>query len=565
MKLRIEDIADLPLLYSKLEEAEVCKTLNDHFKVHGNWTGLSVGETSVLWLMEILSTKSHFLLGVEAWAEKNLHLLRVLLGNDEFRAGYLNDDRLGSLLDILSDDTKWESFEKAIGCKLLHVYSLDTEHDKVVRLDATLSQSYRQPGDLFRLGFAKQKRRDLGQIKIMLSTISRAAMPLTVEILPGNSADDPLYIPAMAKVRANLNQKNLLFVGDKKMASVESRADVHVHDDYYVVPLPLIVCPELLQRKYLSAQPKELQIIYDDKAKTPEVKARYFEIAEPHKMEYGEIKWSERRVLVYKEGFGATQKANFMTKLDKAQALLSVFLEKKQGKKAHKTKEDVLTSIKNIHEKYLTESFFDVKVLEHRTQREIRKFGNKAERIEETVAFELEITRKEEAIEETKATIGWQIYATNARSNMLSGEKVIKTYWDEYQIEQRFDELHNKITKLTPIYLHKDHRVKALVRLLSLALKFTNLIQHQVREAQNEEGGKLEGLVLGNPGANNEKPTYNRIVGAFSNVKLSIFEDEQGNKKVFVTALSDLQRKLLRFLKLEEDVFGRLGEFILSG
>jgi hypothetical protein len=87
MKLRIEDIADLPLLYAKLEEAEVCKTLNDHFKVHGNWTGLSVGETTVLWLMEILSAKSHFLLGVETWAEKNLHLLRMLLRNDEFRAG----------------------------------------------------------------------------------------------------------------------------------------------------------------------------------------------------------------------------------------------------------------------------------------------------------------------------------------------------------------------------------------------------------------------------------------------------------------------------------------------
>lgn len=69
-------------------------------------------------------------------------------------------------------------------------------------------------------------RPDLAQVKLMLSTLDPLGMPIATEVLPGNKADDPLYIPAIERVRSTLNHSGLLYIGDCKMAALSTRGVV---------------------------------------------------------------------------------------------------------------------------------------------------------------------------------------------------------------------------------------------------------------------------------------------------------------------------------------------------
>ena len=62
-------------------------------------------------------------------------------------------------------------------------------------------------------------------------------MPIATEILPGNKADDPLYIPAINQVRSTIQQSGLLYIGDCKMASIAIRTHIALGQDFYLCPL----------------------------------------------------------------------------------------------------------------------------------------------------------------------------------------------------------------------------------------------------------------------------------------------------------------------------------------
>src|SRR5438874_1487001 len=80
----------------------------------------------------------------------------------------------------------------------------------------------------------------LSQVKVMLSTLDPLGLPVATEVLAGDRADDPLYRPAIARVRTSLGQRGLLYVGDAKMAALETRAEVHAGGDHYLCPLTAI-------------------------------------------------------------------------------------------------------------------------------------------------------------------------------------------------------------------------------------------------------------------------------------------------------------------------------------
>jgi transposase len=71
----------------------------------------------------------------------------------------------------------------------------------------------------------------------MLSTLDPLGMPIATEILSGEKADDPLYIPAIERVRSTLKQPGLLYIGDCKMASMGTRTHIVSGGDFYLCPL----------------------------------------------------------------------------------------------------------------------------------------------------------------------------------------------------------------------------------------------------------------------------------------------------------------------------------------
>ena len=245
-----ERVDDIPLLLAQVARMGVQPLLDMHFPTHGHWQGLSLGWVPVIWLAPILSQADHRLSHVEPWVEKRLHTLRGCTGQ-LLHPLDVSDDRLARVLQALSDDARWSPFESALTQQLVRVYALRPER---VRLDSTTASGSWAvtPEGLFQFGHSKDHRPDLPQGKVMMSTLDPLGLPLATAAVLGHHADDPLYLPAVRQVRTSLGQRGLLYVGDCKMAALETRAFLHAGQDGYLCPLSALQVPAALLDAYLA-------------------------------------------------------------------------------------------------------------------------------------------------------------------------------------------------------------------------------------------------------------------------------------------------------------------------
>lgn len=238
----IERIDDIPLLLAQMKKLQLAELLDKEFPMHGNWEGLSLGNLVQVWLAYILSEGDHRLNHVESWAEGLLVTLKKCLDRDVVALDF-SDDRLSRVLDFLGQDESWDTFERNLGQIVMRVYDLKS---KRARIDSTTAKSYTTSvtdEGLFQFGHSKDHRPDLPQLKINQSALDPLGMPLTTTIVSGEKADDPLYVPEIVKVQGIMNTPGILFVGDCKMASVDTRAYVARSGDYYLCPLSAVQMP----------------------------------------------------------------------------------------------------------------------------------------------------------------------------------------------------------------------------------------------------------------------------------------------------------------------------------
>ena len=95
---RTERVDDIPLLLAQMDKMNIATLLNKHFPMHGNWRGLSFGETVVVWLAYILSEGDHRLNSVQGWAAGILMTLSICLKAVGLRELDFSDDRLAIIL-----------------------------------------------------------------------------------------------------------------------------------------------------------------------------------------------------------------------------------------------------------------------------------------------------------------------------------------------------------------------------------------------------------------------------------------------------------------------------------
>jgi transposase len=250
LTIRSERVDDIPLLLAQLDRMGVQPLLDEHFSTHGNWVGLSLGWVTVLWLTHILSEADHRLNHVEPWAEQRLHTLRASTGQRVHPLD-LSDDRLAAVLEALSHDEEWQAFEGAFTQHLLRVYDLQPER---VRLDSTTASGYWSVTEdgLFQFGHSKDHRPDLPQVKVMLAVLDPLGLPVATDVVPGQHADDPLYLPAITRVRQGVGRRGLLYVGDCKMGALETRASIQAGGDFYLCPLAEVQLPPTVLEGYLE-------------------------------------------------------------------------------------------------------------------------------------------------------------------------------------------------------------------------------------------------------------------------------------------------------------------------
>ena len=570
MKMKIERVDDIPLLISEMEKSKLSELLNTYFPAHGNWQGLDGGKVTVGFLTYILSCSDHKLSHVEPWAFERLETLRYCLSNNELTSKDFTDDRLGLLLDRYSNDELWMRFENTHNQQLINVYNLDAAREPI-RLDAMITQSYRAATGDFQYGHSKQHRSDLPQLKTMVATLDPLVMPLVSLTVSGNTADDNLYLPVIQQCEA-LDLKHQLFVGDSKMSNLSTRSYLQSKGHYYLTPLSKKQCSKEQITEYLSKIPTTDNLIeiyvpskkskdYDTKKSSKKaskiLKAKAFEVIETLHTTLSnktEITWNERRIVVYSPTYAKSQQAGFEKRINKAQRDLSIILEPKQGRKKLNTLAEVQQTVDDILKKYKVKAFVNVDIEEHIQTKTLRIYKDRPSKEISCSTFSIKVSIDESKQQQHLKQLGWRVYACNAPLSRLTTEQAVICYRNEYRIEHKFDELLHRITALLPVFLQKQHRVKALIRLLLLALKFVSTIEHQVRTNLDTKQQTVKELYAGNPTRETNKPTTNLILRAFRNIHLNIVS-VGGQIHVAVSDLTLTQLQIIDLLNFSPEIY----------
>lgn len=563
--LRVERVDDIPLLIRSIQKIGIGEILDQEIKVHKNWEGLSLGKLAEIWLCYILSEGDHRLNQLEAWAMERIMTLSALYEGEQLSRTNFTDDKLGLLLDYLSKSTYWMKIEQEVNKKIVRVYKLlnSKKEHPVIRLDATVGQSHKKPEEngLFQFGRSKQFNPALSQFNLMVSTmdseINGFAYPVASMVMPGNTADDTLYLPILEQTKKSLpGKEGLLVVGDKKLGSRSNRGQIVRGGDLYLCPLSQrqISLPQL--SLLLAEHEKEVKkIIINEKEL-----GRGFEYKTKVKSKEGEeyFEWEERRIAIKSNSYAHSQYTAFKKRLSRAKEQLGRLLVRKQKRTVPKTAIELRLKVEEILKKERVRDYIKITINKKISEKKMRAYRGKKGRTEQVEHLELLVELDKEKIAEFKKMCGWNVYGTNLSGQQMDMQAVVMMYRNQYQIESRFNDLKNKVTKLLPIYLQKEDRVKSLINFMMLGLKVIAAMEIKSAGQLKKKQKELTGIYAGNPKRGNKKPSAKMMLTRLKGISASILIEGGQLKYRGLTTIDATQKEILKLLGLKPAFYEEL-------
>jgi transposase len=375
----MERVDDIPLLLQQMQQMDLPTLIDTHFPAHGNWYGLSLGWVSTIWLSSILSRGAHRLSHVEPWVANRLFTLQTVSGQDVERLDF-TDDRLDIVLRRLSDDARWAQFESGLNQPTVRVYDLSTER---IHVDSTTASAYASvsEGGLFQFGHSKDYRPDLPQVKVMQAVLDPLGMPLATDVVSGERADDPLYVPCITRVQQSLGRSGLLFVGDCKMAAHDTRAFIALAGDYYLCPLPQVQLgegeiDEALERVWRGEQALN-SVVREREPGKPEFIAQGYEYEVPLSVEVEgkRREWTERRLVVRSVRHAEAAEAALRARVAKAKAQVEALNRRGRGRKRFEDIETLRQAVNAIVQRHRVEDLLWLRYDPHTTTRQVRAYN----------------------------------------------------------------------------------------------------------------------------------------------------------------------------------------------
>jgi transposase len=555
--LRVEAVADLPVLWATLQRLDLPALLDRHFPAPLHWKGpLTPGEVLAVWLLFLVSQGDHCLNHVQPWIAQHQGVLSALLGKPVLpNSGH--DDRLADWLSRLGHGHTFAALERDLNQHTLRVYQLPTD---LIRIDATTANTYADvlsEQGLVQFGHSKDDP-DRPQFKIAAAVLDPLGLPLATAVVPGNTTDDPLYVPAIQAVQQSLGVGGRTYVGDCKMAALATRAFVAAGGDCYLCPLSENQLSRTERRALLQPVWQGTQALQPvwrpgPEGQPDELVAEGFavDVALTATVAAQEVRWTERRWLVRSRAYAQAQETALERRLAKAEAALRDLPTRKQGKKLLFHAE-LLQAAQAIVAREGVEGLLRYTVQARITIRPVRAYRDRPARRETEVYFVIDVCRDEVGIAEKKREMGWQVYATNALALALA--PVVWAYRGQYRIEDDWSRLKGRSLGLTPVYLQDEERIQGLVYLLSLALRVLLLVEWVLRERLRQERSRLQGIYAGQPGRKTDRPSAELLLGVLQTISISVVE-VHGRIHALLSPLTEVQKRLLELWDLPPDLY----------
>jgi transposase len=575
LSLTHERVDDLPLLIGLMQRLRLPELLDRHLGHHGHHQGFSNGWLATIWLTFILSEGDHRKSTVQEWAQRHRLTIERFVGLP-VRPVEFNDDRLGIVLHRFADTRAWEVLEAALWPTTVEIYRVELTG---VRLDSTTSYGYHAitPDGLMQLGHSKDHRPDLPQFKLMAAAVEGSGQWLASDVLSGQRADDPLYLPLIARVRAILGQLGILYTGDSKMSALATRAHIVRHEDYYLTVLPRTGENKQVIDAGIAAvvegdQPATL--LWGPPARPGEP---------PRLLGYGyerertlaaevegeRVEWPERLQVIRSVELARSQCAALETRLGKAEAALWALTPPPgRGKRQIPEEAALQTAVEEVLARHQVTGL--LRVGWAREEAAITHFvgrgrggSERPTRTEVKVRYVLTtVEREEAAITAQGYRLGWRVQVTNLPVERLSlGDAVIHYRGGSCLEGGGFHRLKERPLGIRPLFVQRDDQIVGLTRLLTLGLRVLTLLETQVRRRLAETKETLAGLNVGQPRQETAQPTATRLLQAFVRAEITLTQVEIGEQTHgHLTPLPALLTRVLDFLGLSPALYTRLAE-----
>lgn len=549
-----EPVDEVPLLLGIMEAMGIRRHIDAVLVQHQGWEGISVGTIIEIWLCYILSEHDHRLEAVREWVKDRQQILNALLGIT-LRETDLSDDRLAVVLDKVGAARFQAAVDEGMVRDWVTVYTLPST---IIRLDSTSVSVYSALEDdeasLIQRGHSKDHRPDLGQFKIMLSTLDPLGMPLVCQVVSGEQADDGLYVPSYDETVRVLGRSDVLVIGDSKMAALATRAHLVGGGSLYLCayrPVGNSTATTDWADQALAHE-ADWEPVQEVDTQTGELRPVAYLYPGHREQTWTDpdteatTTWSERVLVVRAESMREKLVEHSYERWHRMeQALLALRRPIAKGRRRYRTQADLHTVVMALLKRYDLVGLVTVKLVEETLAKGPSRWIV-GEFSLDTAAWQIYQQR-----------LGWQLYLTNTTTVQYENTLLLWHYRHQIFHEHTFSRLKTRHLHIRPVFLRDEQRIDGLTWLLCLALRILTLTEFRVRTQLARHHQALVGLNPAAPSQAVTRPTTERILHAFTNLTFTAI-DFGTSLQHFITDLSPLQHQLLVLLNLPADLYSRL-------
>jgi len=461
------------------------------------------------------------------------------------RAEHLNDDALARLLDAIYEygTTKLYgeiAFEigqefgllgnsahlDTTSLSLQGAYDEDSQHDEAVQIT---------------YGYSKDKRFDLKQVMLSLTSTGKSGFPLWMEALDGNGSDKKSLHASIEKMRQFALQlklsKEFTWVADSALYTVDKLLSAKGLKWITRVPETIKSAQEL------STRPdKEIKWQVLDKG------YRVHEMVS----HYGDLE--QRWLLVSSEQAYKREKKTLDRRIMKEEEALKKALWH-LGNSVYSCEKDALKAVKLLGKKY---RYHDIISQIELVEKFVGRGRPKAGSAKMMVGFHVKATieKNVKAIGEALNRKGRFILATNELdASVLSSENLLSEYKAQSQVERGFRFIKDPWFMVDSVFLKKNERIEALMVIMTLCLMVYNVGEYHLRELLKKNGETLPNQL----GKEIQKPTLRWIFKLMQGISVvRIFANKAENiYQEVVSNISELtERVILYFGKHAALIYG---------
>jgi len=552
--LRSEKIGALPIINHFIRRLRLEELLEEHLPPEDKRVKVPAAKALLVLLRNLLISREP-LYAIGEWA-----------------AGYA-PDLLGLTLDeleALSDD----GVGRALGCLFRceqGAFVLAVVRHTIREFDVTLQQLHNDSTSItfhgkyedaaeeatrggrrtlaITWGHNKDHRPDLKQLVYILTLSDDGGVPVHFRAASGNTTDDRTHVDTWKLLCELAGRSDFLYVADSKLATAENMAYLHQHRGRFITVLPRTRNEDKAFRQSLREGKVSWRTVYEkiDEEHDPKRVLDRFSVAnEPTAAAEGyRLLWYHSTRKAELDALARVHRIQRATReLDELRRRLS------SPRTRYRRRSKVADAVQEILKSREVKDWITVAIearVEERYRQERRGRPTKDTRYVKQIStrFDLSYQIDHARIAEDQQSDGVFPLVTNVLE--LSEKEVLLVYKRQPVIEKRFSQLKTDF-RVAPVYLKDVSRIQALLCVYFLVLLVEALLERELRQAMEREG--LESLPMYPEDRPCRRPTARRMIDLFDDIHRHTLRNDSQTPTIFITELSDLQRRILKLLRV---------------